>query len=277
MQKFLLLCAVIVVGIFFWISNQKEKPAIYGKPQVSPSPTVKPTPTPLPIPKHSGRQIRVPILTYHYIGNNPNPQDKARDALQVTPDKFESQMKYLSENGYNPITLDTLYAALKGGELPSKSVVLTFDDGYIDFYHNAFPVLKRYGFRSIVFIPTGLVGGSYYMSWDQIKEIDASNLVAFESHSVNHVNLVSIPVDQLKYQLEESKRVLEQQLGKSINFFAYPYGLSDETTWKAVENAGFLGGVGTWYGNIVSEGVAFDMPRIKISGEMDLAAFASRL
>lgn len=277
MQKFLLFLIIFALGFYIWINNQKHETTVSTKPQVSPSPTVKPTPTPLPIPKHSGRQVRVPILTYHYIGNNPNPQDLARDALQVPPDKFEEQMNYLATNGYTPISLNSLHAALKGGDLPSKPVVLTFDDGYIDFYYNAFPILKKYRFVAISFIPTGLVGKGYYMSWDQIKEIDSIGLVAFESHSVDHINSVSLTANQLDYQLSESKRVLEEQLGKKVNFFAYPYGLSDETTWQAVREAGYLGGVGTWYGNIVSEGVVFDMPRIKISGGMDLATFASRL
>lgn len=280
MQKYLILGILLILGAYFWYGIQKPQSVttqttISGQPQAPVS--IKPSPTPLPIPKHSGRQIRVPILTYHYIGNNPNPQDKTRDNLQVTPDKFDSQMRYLSENGYNPITLDTLYAALKGGLLPPKPVVLTFDDGYIDFYHNAYPILSRFGFKAVVFIPTGLLGQSYYMNWSQIKEIDSSNLVAFEAHSVNHINLVSLSEDQVNYQVRESKKNLEEQLGKSVNFFAYPYGLSNEQTWQAVKEAGFLGGVGTWYGNVESEGNVFDMPRIKISGWLDISEFASRL
>lgn len=282
MQKYLLLGLLLILGTFLWfaihtVSDQPQTPVPSGTRQASPSASLKPSPTPLPIPKHSGRQVKVPILTYHYIGNNPNPDDKTRENLQVTPDKFEDQMKYLSENGYSTITLGTLYAALKGGSLPPKSVILTFDDGYIDFYFNAFPILSRFGFKAVVFIPTSLVGGSYYMSWDQIKEIDSSNLVVFEAHSVNHINLVGLSHDKLTYQITESKRVLEEQLGKKVNFFAYPYGLSDESTWKAVGDAGYLGGVGTWYGKEQSEGNVLDMPRIKISGEMDIADFASRL
>lgn len=282
MQKYLILGILLILGAYFWYGSQKpqvvtNQTTVSGQPQATASSSIKPSPTPLPIPKHSGRQIRVPILTYHYIGNNPDPNDKYRDNLQVTPDKFESQMNYLATNGYNPITLDTLYAALKGGLLPPKPVVLTFDDGYIDFYVNGFPILSRFGFKAVSFIPTALIGQSYYMSWNQIKEINASNLVAFEAHSVNHLNLVSIPSDQVKYQIRESKKVLEEQLGKSVNFFAYPYGLSDEGTWQKVLDAGFLGGVGTWYGNVESEGNVFDMPRIKISGEMDLTTFVSRL
>ena len=270
---------MLILCAFLWYGSQKLQVVTNKtiKPEVPVSANLKPSPTPLPIPKHSGRKVRVPILTYHYIGNNPNPEDKTRDNLQVTPDKFEEQMKYLSENAYNPITLDTLYEALKGGSLPSKSVILTFDDGYIDFYYNAYPILRRFSFKAVVFIPTGLAGGSYYMSWDQIKEINQGNLVFFEAHSVNHVNLVSLSGNRLKYEISESKRILEENLGRKVNFFAYPYGLSDEQTWKAVEEAGYLGGVGTWYGDLESEGNVLDMPRIKISGGMDIAAFASKL
>lgn len=229
-------------------------------------------------PANFGRQTRVPILTYHYIGNNPNPADKARDNLEVVPDKFEEQMNYLSKNGYNTISFDTLYAVLHGvSSLPLKPVILTFDDGYIDFYLNAYPILRRYGLHAVSFIPTGLVGKGYYMSWPQIKEIDASGLVSFQAHSVDHPNLAGLSDDKLKYQIWESKKALEAELGKPVNTFAYPYGVTDERVWAAVKAAGFVGAVGTWYGVIESEGTIYDMPRVKIGGGMTIEKFPSLL
>lgn len=230
------------------------------------------------IPPNSGRSVRVPILMYHYIGNNPNPADKARDSLSVAPDKFDNQLGYLAKNGYNPISLDTLYAALKGkAALPSRPVILTFDDGYIDFYINAFPILRKYNFHAISFIPTGLMNQGYYMSWSQIKEIDSSGLVIFQAHTVNHLNLPSLPISKVRYQLAESKRILEAQLGKPINFLAYPYGTSNQAIWEQVRQVGFLGAVGTWGGKVESEGNIFNMPRIRIGGGMDLHTFAASL
>lgn len=229
-------------------------------------------------PADFGRQVRVPILTYHYIGNNPNPADKARDNLEVTPDKFEEQMNYLSKNGYSTISFDTLYAVLKGvSSLPPKPVILTFDDGYIDFYLNAYPILKKYGLHAVSFIPTGLVGKGYYMSWSQIKEIDVSGLVSFQAHSVDHPNLASLSDDNLKYQIWESKKTLEAELGKPVNTFAYPYGATDERVWNAVKAVGFVGAVGTWYGVIQSEGTVFDLPRVKVGGGMTIDKFPSLL
>lgn len=244
---------------------------------ISPSATPKPSPK-IMLPSQSGRQMVVPILTYHYIGNNPNPADRTRDNLSTSPDKFEEQMAYISKNGYNTISLDTIYAVLKGqASLPAKPIVLTFDDGYIDFYVNAFPVLRKYNLHATAFISTGLIDQGYYMHWNQIKEIDASGLISFEAHSVNHINLNSLTSDQLRYQLSQSKKTIQDMLGKPVNFMAYPYGISNEAVWQAVKDAGYLGAAGTWYGSVISEGTIFDMPRIKISGGITIEDFAKKI
>lgn len=219
---------------------------------------------------------KVPILLYHFIGNNPNPKDLARNDLSVSPDKFEAQMEYLSRNGYTPISLDTLYGIFNNQTTsPNKPVVLTFDDGYIDFYYNAFPILRRFNFNAVVFIPTGLIGKSYYMNWDQIKEIKSSGLVTFEGHSVNHTNLNALSYQQALRELIESKKILEGQTGYPVNFVAYPYGASSKNVQAAAKAAGYVGGVGTWYGKASNQGI--NMPRIKISGYMSLLDFASRV
>ncbi len=236
-----------------------------------------PTPTPIPIPAQWGKQVRVPILLYHYIGKNPNPADKARDLLSVDPEEFDKQMDYLSQNSFTPISFDALHAAIKGnGDLPAKPVILSFDDGYMDFYFNAYLILKKYGFHSTVFIPTGLMDKSYYLTWAQIKEMDSSGLVSFQAHSNNHINLASLSHDKLIYQLTESKNTLQSQLGKPVNFMAYPYGISDQIVWEATKKAGYLGSVGTWYGTTQSEGTIFDMPRVKIPGGITVENFAKR-
>lgn len=219
---------------------------------------------------------RVPILTYHYIAGNPNPKDKARDALSVAPDKFEAQMQYLAQNGYTPITLDTLYGIFnKQTTSPAKPVVLTFDDGYIDFYTNAFPILRRFGFHAVSFIPTGLMGGSYYMHWNQIKEIAATGLVTFEGHTVNHINLPSYPYQKILQELQDSKNILQANTGYPVNFIAYPNGSTNGIVQSAARAAGYAGGLGTWYGKV--GGSSMNMPRIKVSGFWSIREFASRL
>ncbi len=222
----------------------------------------------------SGYQI--PILMYHYIGNNPNPADKARDSLSVPPDKFQDQMDYLAKSGYTPITLDTLYGIFnKQVSPPNKPIVLTFDDGYIDFYINAFPILRRFNFHAVSFIPTGLIGSSYYMHWDQIKEIQASGLVAFEAHTITHVNLPTLSYEAALKQMLDSKNILAAQTGYPVNFIAYPYGTTDNSVEAGAKAAGFTGALGTWSG--IATGNSFDMPRIRISGYWSVSDFAARI
>ena len=217
--------------------------------------------------QHWGWSVSVPILIYHYIGLNPNPSDKMRDNLSVHPDIFDDQMNVLKINGYTPISLDTFYAGLKGtASLPPKPIVLTFDDGYIDFYANAYPILKKYNFQATSFIPPALMDQGYYLHWDQIKEMEASGLISFQAHSINHVNLVSIPQDQVLHQLVASKKTLEEKLGKPVNFMAYPYGVSNAYTWEMAKQAGYMAALGTWYGTIQSEGTLFNLPRVKVAG-----------
>lgn len=227
------------------------------------------------IPANYGRTVHVPILTYHYVRVVTNQADKAGLNLSVAPDKFDAQMGYLVSQGFNTITFDTLYAGLKGqATLPSKPIILTFDDGYIDFYTTVYPILKKYNLHAVSFIPVGLIDHSYYMSWSQIKEIDSSGLVSFQAHSVSHPNLANMDPVSVKFQVTESKKVLESQLGKVVNTFAYPYGASNESTWNFVKAAGFVGGVGTWFGTIESEGTIYDMPRVKIAGSVELPTYA---
>ncbi len=218
----------------------------------------------------------VPILMYHYIGNNPNPKDTARNTLSVSPEIFEAQMEYLSVSGYTPITLDTLYGIFnEQTPAPAKPVVLTFDDGYVDFYLNAFPILKRYNFHSVSFIIIDSVGYGYYMSWDQIKEIQSTGLVTFEAHTLSHRNLTTLNSLKLSKEILESKLVLQSQTGYPVNFINYPSGVSNSRVREAVLKAGFVGGVGTWYGKASEP--SLNLPRIRITGQMSLKNFISRL
>lgn len=229
-------------------------------------------------PQHSGNRLRVPILMYHYVGNNPNPSDKQRDALSISPDRFESQMKYLKENGYTTTSLDTLFAALKKtASLPEKVAILTFDDGYIDFYFNAYPILKKDRLSATLFIPTGLVGQPAYLNWSQIKEMYSSGLVNFGAHTVNHPYLPSLSSEKALKEMVDSKNALQNQLGLPINFMANPYGSTNEGIITLTKEAGYIGSLGTWPDKIQSEGTIYNMPRLRVSGNISLDDFAKLL
>lgn len=281
MQKtsFLLPVLLASIALLVLIWGFQKFPAVQTFPGQNIIKTAEPKiPSDEYIPQHFGNQLKVPILMYHYLGLNLNPKDLARDSLSVSPEKFEAQMKYLKENGYTTTSLDTLYAALKRTTtLPEKVVILTFDDGYIDFYFNAYPILRKYGFSATVFVPTGLIGQPAYLSWHQIKEMHSSGLILFGAHTVNHLHLPSLPPEIALKEMAESKTTLSDQLGVPINFSAYPYGSTDANTITLTKEAGYTGSVGTWPDKIQSEGTIYNMPRLRISGGISLDNFAGLL
>ena len=281
-----ILAIVFLLGILYFYFNFKGESLNFSSHPTkqdgfkisSPSATPKPTEIPIYHPVSSGFQERVPILYFHYIGNNPNPADKARDSLSISPDKFDAQMKYLKDNGYTTVSLDTLMASLQNKTpLPPKTVILTFDDGYIDFYYNAYPILKKYNFSGTVFIITGFVGGDSYLNWAQIKEMSASGSIIFGAHTVHHYHLTSVSPQVLQSELEESKKTLQAELGIPINFVAYPYGSTNDFVIQAAKKAGFIGAVGTWPNKTQSEGTIFNIPRMRVSGLSDLGYFIQLL
>ncbi len=172
------------------------------------------------------------ILMYHSISNgHENGQSYFRTI--TSPSVFSEQMRFLDESGCNVVDLMTLIHALKaGGDLPPRSVALTFDDGFRDFYTEAFPVLERYGFPATVFLVTGRIdmgeplNGKSCLSWDQIRELDRAG-ITFGSHTVNHPTLSVLPQKELEFELTRSKERIESELGKSIDSFCYPFGFPE--------------------------------------------------
>lgn len=220
--------------------------------------------------------LHVPILMYHYIRDYQNPRDPLGENLSVSPSLFAQQMRYLSSHGYTPITLDTLAAIYAGkAQAPAKPIVLTFDDGYEDLYTAAFPVLQRYDFHAVSFVITGFVGRPGYLSWKNIKHMQASGLVTIEAHTVHHTDLPAVSYQQALDELITSKKTLQAETGSPVNFIAYPFGATDATVESAVQKAGYVGALGTWYAK--AGAISFDMPRVRIPGGISLADFAIRV
>lgn len=225
-----------------------------------------------------GYNLRVPILMYHYIRVNPNPTDKVGFALSVTPADFEQQMQYLATHSYNAIDVSTLVAALKSRSgLPAKPVVITFDDGYRDFYTTAFPILKKYNLHAEIYVVSGFVGGANYMTWDMIKEVSASGLVTVGGHTRTHVDLTRATLTNLVKELVESKSALEANLGTKITDFCYPYGAFNSQVAAEVEKAGYTNATATLFGQWHSAGNYFALRRVRVGGGKSLASFISRL
>ena len=225
-----------------------------------------------------GHVVRVPILMYHYIRNDPGRRDPAGEDLSVSPVHFLQQMTYLATSGFHTITLDDLLAAIQWGTpLPSHPIILTFDDGYEDFYTAAYPVLHTLGLRATSFVITGKVGLSGYLTWDQIRAMQASGLVQFESHTVDHADMGHMPLSRAVYEMAASKAILEQQTGTQVLYFCYPAGHYRPGDISLLWSTGYNAGVGTRYGVLHSLSDLAALTRVRIHGADTFASFVAKV
>jgi peptidoglycan/xylan/chitin deacetylase (PgdA/CDA1 family) len=218
--------------------------------------------------KGIGKSDRIPVLMYHSID-----YEKGNE-LRIPKEKFHDQMKYLKDSGFNPIDLDELYSHIAlGSKLPEKPIVITLDDGYVDNYTNAFPVLKEFGFKAVVFMITGSMdtSGSYITS-EQIKEMD-KNSMRIEGHTVTHPQLDTLSYSKQLSELRDSKASLEKVLGRDVKYFAYPYGKFNNDTLKAVEEAGYKLAFSTKGGLAVISNGVYKLHRIYVSEKYSLKQF----
>lgn len=172
---------------------------------------------------------RASILMYHSVSDN-------NLFFTVKLGDFERQMNYLCKENFNVIGLAQLFDYLKNKrEIPAKTVVLTFDDGYEDNYSNAFPVLKKYNFPATIFLTKGDTQLKM-LNREQIKEMHDSGLIDFEPHTINHPKLSKTDLKEAEKEILESKKIIEKELNKKCRFFAYPYGDYNEKIIDIVKN-----------------------------------------
>jgi peptidoglycan/xylan/chitin deacetylase (PgdA/CDA1 family) len=184
-------------------------------------------------------------------------------------------MDWLAQNGYHPITTEDLFAYLNATQgLPSKPVILTFDDGYADFYTTALPILRSHGFVAVSYVVTGFVGWPGYMTTAQIREADRSGM-EIGSHTINHPNLASLSAPAVWSQLTQSKLFLEQVLGHPVLSFCYPSGKYTSAVASAVAAAGFHDGTTTGYGYSYTLASRYVWSRLRVSGGEPLETFAA--
>jgi len=208
--------------------------------------------------------IRIPILLYHYVEYVKDQGDTIRKSLNITPYTFEEEIKTLIDAGYTFITVSDLADALDDRKtLPVKSVVLTFDDGYRDFYTDVFPILKKYQVKAIAYIVPNFLNKPNNMDLWQLKEITQSGLVEIGAHTMGHAYLSGLSLHTVKYEVEESKKYLEENLGIRVVSFAYPYGAFDNTAIDVVKKAGFTSAVTTINGIFAQDINRFFLYRIR--------------
>ena len=207
----------------------------------------------------------VPVLNYHQIN------DTEKNALTVNTEQFEAQMKYLAENGYTTITPNDMLDAWENGtELPAKPVIITFDDGYLDNYNHAYPVLQKYQLKATIFLISDYVG-TYpnYVTWSDVQDMDESGLIDFESHTLSHEELTKAPsLEEATHQLVASKQAIEWNIGnhKPVRFIAYPCGEYDADIEQATKDAGYRAAFTVNYGLAEPSENPFILDRVPIFG-----------
>ncbi len=192
------------------------------------------------------KMIRVPILMYHYVEYVKNKGDTIRQSLSLSPYTFEEEVKTLVDAGYTFLTNAELADTLSGiVPLPAKPIVLTFDDGYRDFYTDVFPILKKYHIKATVYIISGFLGYPNNMDGWQVRELANGGLVEIGAHTVHHAWLKGMQQKELVYEVYRSKKTLEELTGKPVVSFAYPYGVFDVSAIRELADAGYTSAVST--------------------------------
>ncbi len=197
--------------------------------------------------------IKAPIFIYHYV--EPIPPNAKLPGLYIAPADFENQLKELKSLSYNTVFVRDIARSLRANQaLPPRTVALSFDDGYLDFYTNVYPLLKKYDMKATFYIIVNALGQSGYLTHAQVKEMANSGYVEIGSHTFNHPDLSIIGYNDAVTEIANSKTDLEQITGLPVETFAYPYGRYKEEYKKIVADAGYLGAVTTLPGAWQSAG-----------------------
>jgi peptidoglycan/xylan/chitin deacetylase (PgdA/CDA1 family) len=253
---------------------------------------------------------------YHSISDDPEPGVRPYYKVCTSPRRFAEQMQWLADWGYRGVTLSAGLAAgadsrsknkdqdfvpsssllplrssigVAAGSARSNAVVITFDDGFRDFYIAAFPVLHRHGFSATLYLPTAFIGDSYKkfksrecLTWSEVRELHESG-IEFGSHTVNHPTLVELAWPEIENELHASKSMIEERLGCRIHTFAYPYAFpqADKAFAKRFRDvlvgSGYESCVTTQIGCARAGKDSLQLPRLPASSEDDRLLFEAKL
>lgn len=229
---------------------------------------------------------QVPILMYHLVAPEPLPSFRK---YTVMPQAFAAQMRWLSWARYTPVELDDLIIHRLGNQpLPDRPVIITFDDGFRASANHAVPILQERGFTATFFVVAGLMGKRSdwlvrergvdlpLMDWAAVRELDADGF-RVGSHSMNHSRLTELPDSACQVELQESRDVLQDHLGREVRQLAYPFGLHNEHVRAMAAQAGYDIACSTQIGLSGPGDELLSLRRVPITGYDSLMDFACKL
>jgi peptidoglycan/xylan/chitin deacetylase (PgdA/CDA1 family) len=185
------------------------------------------------------------ILAYHHVADDTPP------STSISPAQFRRHLEYLRDNGFTVIGLDTLISSLRDGrQLPDRAVVISFDDGYISIYEQAFPMLQAFDYPFSLFLSTEPIdsGQRNYMSWQQIREMSDAGVV-IGNHMIDHPYMLEGKqgesnqqrLQRLRQELLQAEQTILKETGQSHRYLAYPYGEYDRPIKAMLSELGFVG------------------------------------
>jgi peptidoglycan/xylan/chitin deacetylase (PgdA/CDA1 family) len=218
-------------------------------------------------------KIILPILLYHHVSD----QGSGRYVIPINV--FREQMESLKRAGYETISISQLAQVIRtGGRLPVKPVAITFDDGYLDTYENAYPILRELNYTATVYIITGTLGTklSYgYMQFDALKELAAAGW-EIGSHSVTHNDLMKTKLGAGN-EMKQSKKTLEELLGGEVRSFSYPFGSANSFLKELAAQSGYDSGVGIDVLNTHTSNQLYYFSRREVYRSLSLVEFKQLL
>ena len=228
----------------------------------------------------------IPILCYHSVSAKSDPRFAD---WTVSPEDFAAQMALLAQNGYRALTVAELVdrAFRSRQTIDSKTIAITFDDGFADFYAEAWPVLRRHSFPATVYIATGFVGGTSrwlapegeadrpMLSWSQIKELSAAGIEC-GAHGHEHFQLDAVSAARADRDIRRSRDSLQEVVGR-VRSFAYPHGYYTTRLKRQVAQAGFTSACAMKHALTNAGDDRFAIARAVVYGGVDLEGFTRLL
>ncbi|GLI39250.1 polysaccharide deacetylase family protein [Geobacter hydrogenophilus] len=215
--------------------------------------------------------MTAPVLMYHEV-TAASEQDKAvrktNPAYCVTLDAFRRQMEHLAAGGFRSLSLDDLMA----GDTGPSGVVITFDDGWDNNHGTAWPILTELGLTATIFVVSGFMGQPDYLTWEQVREL-ADAGISIQSHTVSHRPLGLLADGEIRTELEDSKKAIEDRIGRAVNHISMPQGVFDRRVIEMAAQAGYRSVSTSEPGVRHRGGNPAVLGRINVSGSYDLATF----
>lgn len=233
----------------------------------------------------------LPVLMVHSVSERSERVRHPYFCTTVGPDEFESQLRVLQANGYESVSLHQVLtgAWTQVQRRGRKPVLITFDDGFRDFFTSAAPLLAKYGFSAAIFLPTDLMDArgkpfndQACMNWNEVRALCDAGF-EFGSHTASHAVLVELGRARIEYELAHSKARIEQETGREVTAFAYPYAFPQvakrflRDLERLLLSCGYRLGFTTVIGGLTARTHPLFIPRLPINGFDDPDLFAAKL